>query len=78
VYPLVVVGGVGEGVDAVLGDLVPFALTEVFADEGFDLVDAVGGAGHRSLLAGCCFCGVGSLWPDPSRHMLEMACRLLL
>src|SRR6185437_16063618 len=52
VYPLVVVGSVGEGVHPVLRDLKPIGVAEVGAGQGAKLVESVCGAGH----------GVGPSW----------------
>ena len=40
VDPLVVAGGVREGVDLFLGDLVPVAVADVLADEALESLDA--------------------------------------
>ena len=61
---LVVAGDVGEGVDVLLGDLVPVADAELLADVRLDLVDA----------------GDGEHGPEPMRRasLARMATRPLL
>ena len=49
VDPLVVAGGVGEGVDLGLGDLVPVADAELLADLGLEFVDAGDGEHGREI-----------------------------
>ena len=53
VDPLVVVGGVGEGVHAFLVDGEPLGGAEVFADSAGDLLEAGEGAHHRNLAGFC-------------------------
>src|SRR5690242_1060634 len=50
VDPLVVAGRVGEGVDAVLGDLQPAGVPEVGPGQRLEFVQAVSGGGHAVLL----------------------------
>src|SRR5690606_24670356 len=51
VDPLVVTGGVGEGVHLLLGDHELVGPAEVLADEGLELGVAVDGAGHGAIMA---------------------------